>query len=164
MNPRSHRIIHRAVPFCCVLIFVATLGYASPTSYLGFDANDYPGDAALPSLRHTFSFSGYWLNIPPGADSNGWVGKRSALLKNGFGFLLLFNGRTISQLKTVESAAEMIRARGVAVQLAAALNGNDPVSRSVAITGDDGYVYLMRATSPATIFWLPPVQTRTSAY
>ena len=42
--------------------------------------------------------------------------------------------------------------------------GNDPVSRSVAITGDDGYVYLMRATSPATIFWLPPVQTRTSAY
>jgi hypothetical protein len=42
--------------------------------------------------------------------------------------------------------------------------GNDPVSRSVAITGDDGYVYLMRATSPATIFWLRPVQTRTSAY
>jgi hypothetical protein len=29
---------------------------------------------------------------------------------------------------------------------------NDPVSRSVAITGDDGFVYLMRATSPATIY------------
>ena len=118
MNPRSHRTIHRAVSFCCVLIFVATLGYASPTSYLGFDANDYPGDAALPSLRHTFSFSGYWLNIPPGADANGWVGKRSALLKNGFGFLLLFNGRTISQLKTVESAAETGKVDG---QSAAAL-------------------------------------------
>jgi hypothetical protein len=106
MNPRSHRIIHRAVYFYCVLIFVATLGYASPTSYLGFDANDYPGDAALPSLRHTFSFSGYWLNIPPGADSNGWIGKRSALLKNGFGFLVLFNGRTINQLKSLGNAAE----------------------------------------------------------
>jgi hypothetical protein len=30
--------------------------------------------------------------------------------------------------------------------------GNGPVSRSVAITGDDGYVYLMRATSPATVY------------
>jgi hypothetical protein len=30
--------------------------------------------------------------------------------------------------------------------------GNEPVSRSVAITGDDGFVYLMRATSPATIY------------
>jgi hypothetical protein len=30
--------------------------------------------------------------------------------------------------------------------------GNDPVSRSVAITGDDGYVYLMRATSPASVY------------
>ncbi len=51
MNPRSHSLIYRAVSFCCSLccslILVATLGYASPTSYLGFDANDYPGDAAL---------------------------------------------------------------------------------------------------------------------
>ena len=30
--------------------------------------------------------------------------------------------------------------------------GNEPVSRSVAITGDDGFVYLMRATSPATVY------------
>jgi hypothetical protein len=30
--------------------------------------------------------------------------------------------------------------------------GNEAVSRSVAITGDDGFVYLMRATSPATIY------------
>lgn len=29
--------------------------------------------------------------------------------------------------------------------------GNVPVSRSVAIAGDDGFVYLMRATSPATV-------------
>ncbi|HWY56376.1 MAG TPA: hypothetical protein VNZ03_18065 [Terriglobales bacterium] len=30
--------------------------------------------------------------------------------------------------------------------------GNDAVSRSVAITGDDGLVYLMRATSPASVY------------
>ena len=77
MNPRSHNLIHRAVFFCCSLIVVATLGYASPTSYLGFDANDYPGDAALSSMRHTFSFAGYWLNNPPGANSNDWLGKRA---------------------------------------------------------------------------------------
>jgi len=29
---------------------------------------------------------------------------------------------------------------------------NDPVSRSVVIAGDDGFVYLMRATSPATVY------------
>ena len=29
---------------------------------------------------------------------------------------------------------------------------NEAFSRSVAITGDDGFVYLMRATSPATVY------------
>jgi hypothetical protein len=71
---------------------------ASRRTYLGFDANDYPGDAALPMLRKTFWFAGYWLNVPPGAKTNSWTGHRAALLKNGFGFLALFNGRTESQL------------------------------------------------------------------
>jgi Domain of unknown function (DUF1906) len=70
----------------------------APT-YLGFDANDYPGDEALPGLRRTFSFSGYWLNVPPGAKTNSWIGKRAELLKNGFGFLVLFNGRLSSELR-----------------------------------------------------------------
>lgn len=30
--------------------------------------------------------------------------------------------------------------------------GNETISRSVAITGDDGFAYLMRATSPATVY------------
>jgi len=68
-------------------------------AYLGFDANEYPGDAALPALKHTFAFAGFWLNPPPGAKSNSWTGKRSVLLQNGFGFLVLFNGRMESQLK-----------------------------------------------------------------
>ncbi len=72
---------------------------ASPRTYLGFDANEYPGDAALPALRKTFTFAGYWLNVPPGAKTNPWSGHRATLLQNGFGFLVLFNGRTESQLQ-----------------------------------------------------------------
>jgi hypothetical protein len=34
--------------------------------------------------------------------------------------------------------------------------GNETVARSVAITGDDGFVYLMRPTSPATVYVISP--------
>ena len=86
----------------------AALHVQSPTKhlaatsrvYLGFDRNDYPGDPALISLKKTFSFAGYWLNNPPGASSNTWLGKRKILKQRGFGFLILFNGRTYSQLKS----------------------------------------------------------------
>jgi hypothetical protein len=61
--------------------------------YVGFDRNEYPGDAALPALHKQFAFIGYWLNNPPGATHNPWQGKRDILLKNGFGFLVAFNGR-----------------------------------------------------------------------
>jgi hypothetical protein len=76
--------------------------HAASTSraYLGFDRNDYPGDASLPALRKTFSFTGYWLNAPPGASSDAWLGKRALLRRRGFGFLVLFDGRTYSQLKS----------------------------------------------------------------
>jgi Domain of unknown function (DUF1906) len=70
-----------------------------PRSYLGFDRNKYPGDAALGALRKTFSFCGYWLNTPPGETSNTWQGKRDALRSRGFGFLVLFNGRLYRELK-----------------------------------------------------------------
>jgi hypothetical protein len=70
-----------------------------PQTYLGFDANEYPGDDALPALRRTFTFSGYWLNAPPGAKTNSWTGRRAELLKNKFGFLILFNGRLSKELE-----------------------------------------------------------------
>ena len=80
-------------------------------AYLGFDENDYPGDAALPELRKTFSFAGYWLNVPPGTSAKDaaslkpWLGHRAALAKLGFGFLVLFNGRWDRELKTVANAS-----------------------------------------------------------
>ena len=73
-------------------------------TYLGFDANDYPGDAALPALKQTFTFAGYWLNNPPGANSNTWRGHRAALAERGFGFLVLFNGRLERELHSVSNA------------------------------------------------------------
>ena len=70
-----------------------------PRTYIGFDRNAYPGDSALQLLRQNFSFSGYWLNAPPNETSNTWEGKRELLTANGFGFLVLFNGRLERQLK-----------------------------------------------------------------
>jgi hypothetical protein len=86
----------------CIL-FVLKFSYPSsaqdPTSYLGFDRNDYPGDASLQLLHRTFSYAGYWLNNPPGESSNTWTGKRQTLESVGFGFLVLFNGRLYKDLK-----------------------------------------------------------------
>ncbi len=86
-------------------MFLALSGApASPaTSYLGFDRNDYPGDARLPALRQTFRYTGFWLNNPPGETHNTWTGKRAILKANGFGFLVLFNGRTDAQLKGADA-------------------------------------------------------------
>lgn len=77
------------------LLFFCSSTHAQPgaRTYAGFDANEYPGDALLPALRKQFAFAGYWLNNPPGADHNPWTGKRELLVRNGFGFLVVFNGR-----------------------------------------------------------------------
>jgi hypothetical protein len=73
-------------------------------TYIGFDRNTYPGDPALNFLRQNFSFSGYWLNTPPNETSNTWEGKREVLASNGFGFLVLFNGRLHRELKAPADA------------------------------------------------------------
>jgi hypothetical protein len=79
------------------------------TTYLGFDRNDYPGDANLKKLHQTFAYTGYWLNNPPEASSNTWRGHRAAAEKAGFGFLVLFNGRLYAQLKSEPNAARLGR-------------------------------------------------------
>jgi hypothetical protein len=78
-------------------------------TYLGFDRNDYPGNGNLKVLRQTFSYTGYWLNNPPGTSSNTWAGHRAAVESAGFGFLVLFNGRLYAQLKTVANAERLGR-------------------------------------------------------
>jgi Domain of unknown function (DUF1906) len=92
--------------FVTSLIFSCALASAQ-NSYLGFDSNGYPGDANLKILKQTFSYTGYWLNNPPGESSNSWVGHRAAVESAGFGFLVLFNGRLYAQLKTVANAQRL---------------------------------------------------------
>jgi hypothetical protein len=92
---------------------------ADSRAYLGFDRNSYPGDAALTTLRKTFFFTGFWLNNPPGENSDSWRGKREILNSNGFGFLLLFTGRLYKDLKSV-ALAKSIGTRDAASAVAAA--------------------------------------------
>lgn len=89
----------------------------TPAAHLGFDLNIYPGNAALAVLRKTFVFGGYWLSPPPGEKSNSWAGKREAVRAQGFGFLLLYRGREIREIKNKKTAAE----KGVRDARAAAL-------------------------------------------
>jgi hypothetical protein len=73
---------------------------------LGFDRNEYPGDAALRILRKSFAFTGYWLGPPPGEKTNSWRGKREFLRSQGFGFLLLYRGRRSGEIKSLSSARQ----------------------------------------------------------
>ena len=81
------------------------LAAAPTTSYLGFDQNIYPGNAALAMLRKTFSFTGYWISPPPEETTNTWQGKREVLRKLDFGFLVLYRGRESKDLKSGADAA-----------------------------------------------------------
>lgn len=80
---------------------------AQSKSFLGFDANTYPGDAVLTALHQTFVFAGFWLNVPPGATENNWSGKRAVIRDAGFGFLVLFNGRLARDLKSPDRASAL---------------------------------------------------------
>ena len=82
--------------------------------YLGFDRNDYPGDGTLAALRKSFRYTSYWLNPPPGEKANGWMGKRTILRQYGFGFLVLFNGRSDNELKLAASKGESPENAGAA--------------------------------------------------
>jgi Domain of unknown function (DUF1906) len=92
-------------------------------TFLGFDLNTYPGDDALPILRKTFSFGGYWLSPPPGAKQNTWVGKRHLFASQKFGFLLLYRGPQIKELKSSLQAGKRGTADAVNATAAAKKEG-----------------------------------------
>ena len=106
-------------------------------AYLGFDRNDYPGGATLSSLRRTFSFSGYWLNPPPGETSTTWKGKRRFLLSNGFGFLVLFNGRLEKELES-NSFAKALATKDAAAAVAAAIEEGFPRGTVIFLDQEEG--------------------------
>jgi hypothetical protein len=108
----------------------AATGKPSSANYVGFDANDYPGDAMLPALHQQFAFAGYWLTNPPGAHSNPWLGKRDILLRNGFGFLVVANGRLDKEIlksqKFGKPAAALAREDAAAAVASAQREGFPP--------------------------------------
>lgn len=73
--------------------------------FRGFDRNDYPGDDTMARMHSAgFSFTGYWLTNPPGETSNSWVGKRNTLRTQGWGFLVLANGRLDAEILKAQKA------------------------------------------------------------
>ncbi|HSS98917.1 MAG TPA: glycoside hydrolase domain-containing protein, partial [Terriglobales bacterium] len=116
------------------LIAVFTLGFTSisaaqanrtsqKSTYFGFDRNEYPGDASLKTLRRSFTFVGYWLNNPPGANKNTWAGKRKVVQADGFGFLVVFNGHTYKEIKAAGDAKKLGASEGTAAVAAARREG-----------------------------------------
>ena len=116
---------------------VETAEASSHTAYLGFDRNDYPGDANLASLGRTFSFAGYWLNVPPGATNNTWVGKRNAIKEAGFGFLVLFNGRLDTELPKAGDASALGRS-DAATAIASARREGFPEGTLIFLDQEEG--------------------------
>ena len=98
--------------------------------FVGFDRNDYPGDDAMLSMHKTFSFTGYWLTNPPGEDTNTWVGKRSLLRSQGWGFLVLANGKLDEEIlkaqKTGTSPAALGKSDAAGAVAAARREGFPP--------------------------------------
>jgi len=113
----------------------------TPSSYIGFDSNDYPGDLALPALRRHFAFVGYWLNNPPGEHQNSWIGKREALLHNGFGFLVLANGRLEAEIKKAKRSGTppaTLGAKDAAAAVAAAEREHFPTRTILFLDQEEG--------------------------
>jgi hypothetical protein len=96
---------------------------AKPTQFLGFDRNDYPGDATMAVLHRTFAFTGYWLTPPPEETQNTWQGKRKILIRQGWGFLVLANGKLDAEILAAQKAGTKPEALGrndAAIAIAAA--------------------------------------------
>lgn len=85
---------------------------ASDGPVVGFDRNDYPGDDTMSSMHKTFSFTGYWLTNPPGESNNSWVGKRQLLRSQGWGFLVLANGKLDAEILKAQKSGTSPAALG----------------------------------------------------
>jgi hypothetical protein len=129
-----------------VLMTAAACAQAGPSvataqNPIGFDSNDYPGDDALPILRHHFAFTGYWLTNPPGEHHNGWQGKRDVLLRNGFGFLVLANGKTDAQItrsNRAGTAPAALGAKDATAAVAAAQREHFPAHTILFLDQEEG--------------------------
>jgi len=107
-------------------------------SYIGFDRNDYPGDDAMAGLKAQFAYTGYWLTPPPGEKTNGWVGKRAVLKAQGYGFLVLANGRFDKQIKAAKVSPKELGKQDAAVAIAAAKAEGFPAKTILFLDQEEG--------------------------
>jgi Domain of unknown function (DUF1906) len=129
-------------PLVASLTFVLCVatGFAQQ-QHLGFDRNDYPGDASLAALRKHFAFTGYWLNNPPGETTNSWQGKRETVLRAGLGFLVLFNGRLDAEIlkaKRRGTTPEALGKQDAAQAIAAAQREHFPARTILFLDQEEG--------------------------
>jgi hypothetical protein len=146
LNP-LYRTAALLIPFLCGCSR-ASSGSASQAAsaapspqHLGFDRNDYPGDAAMAVLHRTFAFTGYWLTPPPEATANTWFGKRKVLIRQGWGFLLLANGRLDKEIlaaKKSGTSPEQLAKKDAAVAIAAAIKEDFPAHAILFLDQEEG--------------------------
>ena len=108
------------------------------TDFVGFDRNEYPGDARLADLHQHFAFTGYWLNNPPGAHQNGWQGKRRKLVDAGFGFLVLFDGRLEAEIAQAKLSPNALGQQDAAAAIAAAQREGFPAGTVLFLDQEEG--------------------------
>ena len=136
------RILLRAAS----LLLLIACGYAqqssTPRQPIGFDRNTYPGDAVLPILRQHFAFVGYWLTNPPGASNNSWLSKRDTLRAQGFGFLVLVNGKDdaviLKVAKATAKSAAVIGRKDAAAAISAAAREHFPAGTILFLDQEEG--------------------------
>ena len=122
----------------------ASTNSAAPRSgapFVGFDRNDYPGDDTMSSMHSVFSFTGYWLTNPPGESANTWTGKRELLGSQGWGFLVLANGRLDAEILKAKKQATTPAALGksdAANAIAAAKREGFPAQTIVFLDQEEG--------------------------
>jgi hypothetical protein len=110
-------------------------------SFVGFDRNDYPGDDTMLSMRKVFSFTGYWLTNPPGEHANTWTGKRELLRSQGWGFLVLANGKLDAEILKAKKSGTSPAALGksdAANAIAAARREGFPAQTIVFLDQEEG--------------------------
>jgi hypothetical protein len=108
---------------------------------IGFDTNNYPGDDAMPTLRKHFAFAGFWLTNPPGEQQNNWRGKRDILLRNGFGFLVLANGKTDAEISRAQrngTSPTALAAKDASAAVAAAKREHFPAHTIIFLDQEEG--------------------------
>ncbi|MGA7157565.1 MAG: glycoside hydrolase domain-containing protein [Acidobacteriaceae bacterium] len=113
--------------------------------FVGFDRNDYPGDDTMDTLRHSFAFTGYWLTNPPGENANSWVGKRELLRGQGWGFLVLADGRLDAEILKSQKAGTSpatLAQKDAAVAIAAAKSEGFPAHTILFLDQEEGGLLL----------------------